>query len=144
MAWWEKSEIANSMKKLILILKLDAENLFNRLDLHLTESLSILAIKRNRSHFDDLFENKYSTLGVEVMAELPEETIVALNNFYVEVSELRWYLLHTENQPQMIQNNCERIMKKIRSYYDTLHIFLEAELKDDNLEENFDEFSSAD
>lgn len=114
--------------RLMILLKSDAEDLFRRLNLHLEESVSIMNLKRSRDHFKDLFRSRYPTFTAGELKLIDEASIVAVVAFYREVDELNWYLLHTQDQPQMILNHCEKAMLHIRGFFDTLKLHLEAEL----------------
>ncbi len=115
-------------KSTTLLLKLDATDLYGRLKTRLLESLTILAIKRKRDHFEALFQNKYSRLSIPELSYLDEDCLVSIHNFYQMVEELEWYLNHTEDQPQMIEDTAVRALKKIDGSFDTLCLYIDAAL----------------
>lgn len=115
-------------RRILIILRADAQDLFRRLDVHLRESVSILNLKRTREHFRDLFKSRFHTFTAGELKLIDEATIVAVTEFYREIDELHWFLTHTQDQPQMILDRCEKALKIVRTHFDTLILHLEAEL----------------
>ena len=115
--------------KILLLLKIDSQNLFDRIKLKREDYLGIFAIKRTRSHFKDIFESRYSSLGLEDLKKCSEETVILLDKFYKEVGEIRWYLDHTEDMPATVEDKINQHIKELEILFNDLKIHLTAELE---------------
>jgi hypothetical protein len=128
----ERGMLDNAKKeeihRLLLILKNDSQHLHERLILREREYIQILSLKRTRSHFPAVFKSRYDSVAVEDLKQLSEEVIIALDNFYYRVENLHWYLNHTEDMPAMIEDKVSISLKEITSLYNTLTVYLNAEL----------------
>ena len=104
-------------KSFILLIRLDAENILRSIVEKKHDYLMILNLQRTRKHFSALFESKYDTVGIGDLKELDESTLSIINNFYREVSELKWYLMHTQDLPAMIEGHTDREIKKLKALF---------------------------
>lgn len=114
--------------RILMLLKLDAKNLFHRIKFRRVEYIDLFAAKRIREHFRDIFFNRYESTTIKELINCSVETITALDQFYSEAEELHWYLKHTEDMPITIDDNLTRAIKKIENYLDTLNLYLDADL----------------
>ena len=55
-----KSKRSDLEVRYLLLFKLDAQNLFNRVVMRQHEYIEAFSLKRNRAVFRDIFENRYS------------------------------------------------------------------------------------
>ena len=115
-------------QKILLILKLDAQHLMERLKERKNEYLGIFGLKRSREHFKDIFESRYFDIGAVDLLCCGQETIIALDNFYSEVEKLHWYYKSTEDLPQMVLDHTNKEILKISEAYKTLDLYLNADL----------------
>ncbi len=115
-------------QKLLLLFKLDAESLYKRIILREAEYLETFALKRTREHFKDIFEHRFKTATMEQLAHCSAETIEAIFQFYNFVEDIYWYLKHTEDMPATVEDELTRKYKILKTNYDTLMLYLNAEL----------------
>ena len=116
-------------KQLLLLIKYDVENLNNNLNGRKQDYLTIFSMKRTRSHFSEIFFSRYDSLSISELSCFSEDLITALNDYYVLISELKWYLYHTEDLPQTVNDYVELALKKLERPYNILKLYFEAEQK---------------
>ena len=56
-------------------------------------------------------------MGIGDLKELDESTLSIIHDFYQEVSELKWYLMHTQDLPTMIEGRTDREIKKLKALF---------------------------
>ena len=121
----KEQEIA---QRVLMLLKLDSKNLFHRLKDRKDEYMEVFSMKRIRSHFQEVFQTRYPGAGLKELMHCSLDTITALDQFYTEVEEMYWYVMHTEDMPVTVEDNASRYLKRIENYYFTLNLYLDAEL----------------
>jgi len=117
-----------SQKNILLLLKLDAKNLFERIYSRRKEYITIFSVHRTRKPFSEVFRSRYDSTTIESLSGCGVETIHALNQFYTEVDELKWYLDYTEDMPNTVEEKVESSVIKLKKLYETLMLFLDVEL----------------
>ncbi len=122
------SRISESAQRVLVILRLDSKRVFERIKYREQEYLSIFSMKRTRSHFPEIFKNKYETMSVEDLKECTSDVIVGLDQFYNKVDEIRWYLNVTEDMPNRVTDKMRHHIKELESYYQNLDLYINAEL----------------
>jgi hypothetical protein len=123
-----KSKNDEATQRVLLILKIDANNLFSRIKDRKSEYLEVFALRRTRTHFPTIFKNRYETTTVGDLAYCSTELISSLNQFYNRAEEMSWYLFQTQDMPSMVENFIDRSIRKMSSHLDTLNLFLDSEL----------------
>lgn len=123
-----KSKNEELSVKILMLLKLDAKNLFHRVKFRRVEYIDLFAAKRMREHFKDIFFSRYDSATFRELLNCSVDTITALDQFYTEVEDLHWYLKHTEDMPVTIDDNLTRAIRKLENYLSTLNLYLDAEL----------------
>jgi hypothetical protein len=123
-----KSKRTDLEVRYILLFKLDAYNLFQRIHERQHEYIDAFSLKRNRAVFKDIFDNRYKKTSILDLSHCTPEIIEALNSFYTLADEMYWYLKHTQDMPNMIQDEVSRFSNKLRLQYDTLALYIDAEL----------------
>jgi len=116
-------------KRVILLLKLDSENIFRKLHERLDESMRVFSQKRTRDHFSELFSTRYFNVSLEDLTFCSEEVIVALNAFYQTVDEMRWYLMVTEDMPSTVNDKARYYFRDLTKHYDTLKLYIVSEFE---------------
>ena len=76
-----KSHLSEDQQKVLVILKLDAKHVFERIKNRMDEYLRTFAVKRTRVHFKDIFSNRYEQVNVDDLKECSEEVIIALDKY---------------------------------------------------------------
>jgi hypothetical protein len=123
-----KSKNSEQAERVILLLKIDANNVFTRIKERKSEYLEIFALRRTRAHFPMIFKNRYEGTNLADLAHCSTELISTLNQFYTMVEEMNWYLFSTEDMPGTVENFIERKIKRMENLLQTLNLFLDAEL----------------
>lgn len=123
-----KSRNDESTQRVLLLLKLDANNLFKRIKNRKTEYLEIFALRRTREHFPMIFKNRYEGTSIMDLSHCSTELIATLDQFYTLVEEMNWYLFQTQDMPNTVEDFIERKIIRLEKLLATLNLFLDAEL----------------
>ncbi len=134
-----KSKRSDLEIRYILLFKLDAQNLFNRIVLRQHDYIEAFSLKRNRAVFRDVFDNRYAKATIHDIAYCSPEIIEALNSFYQLADEIYWYLKHTQDMPNMIEDEVQRMVNRLKSQYELLTLYIDAELSGTGQEEIFEQ-----
>jgi len=123
-----KSKNDELTQRVLLLLKIDANNLFNRIKTRKLEYLEIFALRRTRDHFPVIFNNRYASTSIENLSHCSTELISALDEFYRPVEEMSWYLFQTQDMPNTVEDFIDRKIRRLQKLIDTLNMYLDAEL----------------
>lgn len=115
-------------QRILLLLKIDANNLFKRIKTRKNEYLEIFALRRTRTHFPLIFRNRYEATTISELSQCGPELITLLDEFYSHVEEMSWYLFETQDMPNTVENYILRKIIKMEKLLGTLNLFLDAEL----------------
>lgn len=132
-----KSKHSEIDQRYLILFKLDATNLFNKISIRSKDYIEAFSLKRNRGVFKEVFENRYAYASIENLSHCPVEVIEVLHGFYYEVDKLYWYLKTTQDMPNTIEDEVTRRLTRIENLYDQVVLFVDAELSglDINLHE---------
>ncbi len=123
-----KSKHDEQTQRVLLLIKIDANNLYSRVKDRKTEYLEIFALRRTRTHFPKIFNNRYETTSIMDLSHCGAELITLLDEYYSHAEEMNWYLFATEDMPGTVEAYIDRRIKKMGKLLDTLNVFLSAEL----------------
>lgn len=123
-----KSRNDEMTQRVLMLLKIDANNVFNRIKTRKTEYLEIFALRRTREHFPMIFNNRYEETSLENLIQCSTELITTLDQFYTPVEEMKWYLFQTEDMPNTVEDFIDRKIRKMEKLLATLNLYLDAEL----------------
>lgn len=123
-----KAQTSELNQRILLLLKLDSKNLHERLMERKKEYIELFSMKRTREHFKEVFFSRYEEASFDDLIQCSADTITALDQFYTEIERLRWYLHQTEDMPVTVEDEVERSLRRIDGYYQTLQLYLDAEL----------------
>lgn len=123
-----KSKNAEATERILVLLKIDANNLFKRIKERKSEYLEIFALRRTREHFPMIFNNRYEGTSLMDLSHCSTDLITILNQFYSHVDEIKWYLYHTEDMPNTVEDYIDRKIIRMEKLLSTLNLFLDAEL----------------
>lgn len=129
-----KSKHDEQTQRVLLLIKIDANNLYSRVKDRKSEYLEIFALRRTRAHFPKIFNNRYETTSIMDLSHCGPELITLLNEYYSHAEEMNWYLFSTEDMPGTVEAYIDRRIKKMGKLLDTLNVFLSAELGFDEAE----------
>lgn len=123
-----KSNRTDLEQRYLLLFKIDAYNLFERIYERRHDYVEAFSLKRNRGVFKDVFESRYHKASVHDLSHCTVEVIEALNQFYKNADNLYWYLKHTQDMPNTIEDEIQRKVNKLRRDYEMLSLYIDAEL----------------
>jgi hypothetical protein len=123
-----KSKLTDTDQRYLLLFKLDARSLFERIHDRMHEYVEVFALKRDRRHFDEIFRNRYERATVRDLSHCPMEIIESLDQFYKHASDMYWYLRHTEDMPNTVEDELTRKAARLKKLYETLALYIDAEL----------------
>lgn len=123
-----KSETKAQKEKYLILLKIDALNLFDRITKRRDEYMDDFSLKRDRSIFREVFYSRYSLMTMSELAHLSSEIIELANNYYLAVDELLWYLSHTQDMPNTIEDEIHRSCHHFEKVLSSLTLYIDAEL----------------
>jgi hypothetical protein len=133
-----KSKRTDLEIRYILLFKLDAQNLFNRIVVRQHDYIEAFSLKRNRAVFRDVFDNRYSKASIHDLSHCSPEVIEALNSYYQLADEIYWYLKHTQDMPNMIEDEVQRMVNRLKKQFELVTLYIDAELSGSSQEEIFD------
>lgn len=119
---------SEEVQKILVLIQLDAQALIGRITGRKKEYLHRFNLSRTRSHFKEIFENRYDKLGIDKLQSLSEEVIISADNFYNQVETLYWYFMQTEDMGVAAEDHASKTIHDIQGAYDTLTSFLRAEI----------------
>jgi hypothetical protein len=140
-----KSKHPEIDQRYLLLFKIDARNLFNRIKNRQKDYIEIFSLKRSRSVFKDIFSNRYDKASAFDLSHCTQEVLISLDQFYKSVDELFWYLKYTQDMPNTIEDELGRRLIRMGHFYDQLELYIDAELSGQGLDniETAEEIPSA-
>jgi hypothetical protein len=129
-----KSRNDEGTQRVLLLLKIDANNLFKRVRDRKIEYLEVFALRRTRTHFPGIFANKFESATLSDLAHCSTELITTLDQYYAIAEEMNWYLFQTEDMPGTVELFVDRKIKRMENHLASLNLFLNAELGIENEE----------
>lgn len=115
-------------QRVLLLVRLDAQRLFERIKFRQADYMRVFSLKRSRNHFNEIFKNKYDQIPMADLTSCSQEVLVGLDSFYTLVDEMRWYLNHTEEMPGTVTDNIEQSVRDMEKVYDMLQLYITAEM----------------
>lgn len=134
-----KKRISEESQRILMLLKLDAKRVFERIKYRAPEYLGEFSLKRTREHFKDVFKNRYDETSIKELMLCGQEVIVGLDHFYSKIDEIRWYLNHTQDMPNKVDDKIHSHIKELQGLFETLNLYIDVELgiaKESNYENN--------
>ncbi len=113
---------------MLMLLKLDALRLFERIKFRAPEYMYEFSLKRTRDHFPDVFRNRYEQVTIRELGMCSQEVIAGLDQFYTKVDEMRWYLNHTQDMPNRVEDKLHHHIKELEKHFQTLNLYIDAEM----------------
>jgi len=115
-------------QRYLVLIKVDATNLLNRIKTRQTDYMDAFSLKRDREIFKEIFQCRYKGATAFDLSHLPLEVIEVANEFYTIVDDLYWYLMNTQDMPNAIEDECFRFIYSIEKAYASLCLYADAEL----------------
>lgn len=123
-----KVKISEDSQRFLMLLKLDARRLFERIKFRAPEYMYEFSLKRTRDHFPMVFVNRYDQVTIKELMLCGQEVIAGLDHFYSKVDEVRWYLNHTQDMPNRVEDKLHHHIKELESFYETLNLYIDVEM----------------
>lgn len=121
-------KLPTEASRVLLLLQLDAQRLFERIKYREVEYMRIFSYRRTREHFKEIFKSRWDETSIEYLALCSEDVINSLDQFYTKVDELRWYLMNTEDMPATVSDNVNHYVHEIGERFELLQLYINAEL----------------
>lgn len=125
----EKQKRDNESLKILTILRLDAQRVFEKIKYREPEYMHHFSAKRTRDHFGEIFKHRYDDISVQDLMFCGEEVIIGLDQFYTKVDDLKWYLMVTEDMPGTVQEQVTHTVRELEEAYELLQLYINAELE---------------
>ena len=123
-------------QRLLAIYKLDAKNLMKRMVERREEYIDEFSLKRDRSIFKEIFYSRYWESSAHDLSYCPEEVIISMDAFYESCDDLYWYLKHTQDMPNTIDEEVTRRLNLIKRNYQTLDLYINAMASGQSLDDD--------
>jgi len=123
-----KIKISEETQRMLMLLKLDAKRLFERIKYRSPEYMYEFSLKRSRDHFPAVFNNRYESSTIRDLMLCGQEVIVGLDQFYSLVDEMRWYLNHTQDMPNRMEDKVHSYVRELEKLFDTLNLYIDVEM----------------
>lgn len=123
-----KNKPSDESLRMLLLVKLDAKRLFDRAKYRAPEYLNEFSLKRTRDHFKDIFKNRFDDVTIKELMLVGNEVNVGLDQFYSKIDEIKWYLNHTQDMPNRIDDKMSSHLRELEMYFDTLNLYIDAEM----------------
>lgn len=123
-----KVQISEEAQRMLMLLKLDAKRLFERVKYRAPEYMYEFSLKRTRDHFPAVFTNRYESVTIKELMLCGQEVIVGLDTFYTKIDEMRWYLNHTQDMPNRVEDKVHSHVRELEKHFETLNLYIDAEM----------------
>jgi len=123
-----KPKISEDTQRMLMLLKLDAKRLFERIKFRAPEYMYEFSLKRTRDHFPSVFKNRYDDTTIKELMLCSQEVIAGLDIFYTKVDEIRWYLNHTQDMPNRVEDKLHSHIRDLEKLLETLNLYIDVEL----------------
>lgn len=123
-----KSKVSEDTQRMLMLLKLDAKRLFERIKYRAPEYMYEFSLKRSRDHFPAVFTNRYDQTTIKELMLCGQEVIAGLDLFYTKVDEMRWYLNHTQDMPNRVEDKIHSHIRELEKHFETLNLYIDVEM----------------
>lgn len=123
-----KVKISEESQRILMLLKLDAKRLFERIKYRAPEYMYEFSLKRSREQFAQIFFNRYDSTTIKELMLCGQEVIAGLDQFYSKVDEMRWYLNHTQDMPNRVEDKLHSHIREMEKFYETLNLYIDVEM----------------
>jgi uncharacterized coiled-coil DUF342 family protein len=123
-----KIKISESTQRMLMLLKLDAQRVFERIKYRAPEYMYEFSLKRSRDHFPEVFKNRYETTSIKELMLCGQEVLAGLDQFYTKVDEMRWYLNHTQDMPNRVEDKIGSHIRELEKLFSTLNLYIDVEM----------------
>lgn len=119
-------------KQALYVILCDARSLMKRISARKSDYISIFALKRTREHFEHIFRSKYDLTTPDLLSYCPGEVIELYFRFHDHVEQLKWYLVHTDDMPNAVDEKITRDIHHIEETYNDFVTMIEGIIFEDD------------
>jgi hypothetical protein len=123
-----KIKTSENSERLLMLLKLDAKRLLERVKYRAPEYVAEFSLKRTRDHFPEIFKNRYDETQIRELMLCGPEVIVGLDKFYSKIDEMRWYVNHTQDMPSKVEDKMYSHIRELEKFFDMLNLYIDVEM----------------
>ena len=123
-----KIKVSEETQRMLMLLKLDAQRVFERIKYRAPEYMYEFSLKRTRDHFPAVFKNRYDETKIAELLLCGPEVIAGLDQFYTKVDEIRWYLNHTQDMPNRVEDKLHSQIRELEKLFETLNLYIDVEM----------------
>lgn len=123
-----KPKVGEETQRMLMLLKLDAKRLFERIKYRAPEYMYEFSLKRSRDHFPAVFTNRYDSTTIKELMLCGQEVIAGLDQYYTKVDEIRWYLNHTQDMPNRVEDKLNSHIRELEKHLETLNLYIDVEM----------------
>lgn len=123
-----KPKVGEETQRMLMLLKLDAKRLFERVKYRAPEYMYEFSLKRTRDHIPAVFDNRYEKTTIKELLLCSQEVIAGLDLFYTKADEMRWYLNHTQDMPNRVEDKLHSHIRELEKHFETLNLYIDVEM----------------
>lgn len=123
-----KIKVSEDTQRMLMLLKLDAQRVFERIKYRAPEYMYEFSLKRTRDHFPAVFKNRYDEIRISELMLCGPEVIAGLDQFYTKIDEIRWYLNHTQDMPNRVEDKVHSHIRDLEKHFETLNLYIDVEM----------------
>jgi uncharacterized coiled-coil DUF342 family protein len=123
-----KIKVSEDTQRMLMLLKLDAQRVFERIKYRAPEYMYEFSLKRTRDHFPAVFKNRYDEIRISELMLCGPEVIAGLDQFYTKIDEIRWYLNHTQDMPNRVEDKVHSHIRDLETHFETLNLYIDVEM----------------
>jgi len=123
-----KIKVSEETQRMLMLLKLDAQRVFERIKYRAPEYMYEFSLKRTRDHFPAVFKNRYDETKISELMLCGPEVIAGLDQFYTKIDEIRWYLNHTQDMPNRVEDKVHSHIRDLEKNFETLNLYIDVEM----------------
>jgi hypothetical protein len=102
------------------LLAVDAQNVMTRLAARQDEMVALFSRLRDREPMLIVLDSWFESIAFAELASLEPTEQKAVNRFYEQVAELRWYLAWTEDMPGQVQAKLVAFVRRLEASFQEL------------------------
>ena len=110
------SESEERAEKLRKLLALEIDRIVEDLELRREVLLELWGRTRDRGMFIDTVFSRWASLGFPELLEIGTDEVAAVDTFYRELHELRFYFRFTEDMPVHMADAYDHALDRLRGY----------------------------
>ena len=99
------------------MIALDTRALFERIKDRKPSYMEVFSSRRTRDHFSEIFVNRYYSLPVDALIEVPQNIMENIDKFYRTADDIKWYLMTTQDMPNTIEEKLNIMIRDLENHF---------------------------